>query len=239
MFGGEAAHPTAYKTASRPAHPDESQLSLRLNADATAGVPLIHPDFERPPKLDPKWPGKSLKPTELASAPPGSALIVARVMGISNRWGTGVGLARIGAAPEARPSEADHAPDLVYAGTGFLFAKKEGNWFVLAVPPGRWRIANSGFVNYCLGSPSFEVKPGDVVYAGTFHLDGDDLGPDLALEPAKAYLGGPAGDSLRAAVYRNGSRGSCHSFGLVYALEIPGAPFEPGYAWGSAALKAP
>jgi hypothetical protein len=87
-------------------------------------------------------------------------------------------------------------------------------------------------VDYCLGSPSFEVKAGEVVYAGTFHLEGDDLGPDLALDPAKVYLGAAAADRVRPAVYRNGSRGSCHGFSAVYALEVPGAPFAPDYTWG-------
>jgi len=78
------------------------------------------------------------------------------------------------------------------------------------------------------------VKAGEVVYAGTFHLDGDDLGPDLVLDPAKAYLGAPMADHLKAADYRNGSRGSCHGLNLIYALEIPGAPFAPDYFWGGA-----
>jgi hypothetical protein len=208
---------------------------MRLNAETSPDrTPLVPPDLEKPVKLDPKWPKGPLKPAELSAAPAGSALIVARITGMSNRWGNGVILKREGANPEDRPSLEDHAPDMVFAGAGWLFAKKEGNWFILAVPPGRWRIALSGFVDYCLGAPSFEAKAGDVIYAGTFHLEGDDLGPDLALAPAKTYLGGPAADKLQPAGYRNGSRGSCHGFNLVYALEIPGAPFAPDYFWGGA-----
>jgi hypothetical protein len=234
-FGNEASHPTGYKTASRAAHADKNQLSLRLNADTNPDrAPLVRFTIGKPAKLDPQWTAKSLKPAEIGTAPPGSALIVARVTGISNRWGVSVVLTREGAAPEDEPSRQDHAPDILVVGTGYLFAKKEGNWFIFAAPPGRWRIASSGVVNYCLGGPSFEAKAGDVIYAGTFHLEGDDLGPDLALEPAKAYLAGPAADRLKPAEYRNGSRGTCHGVNLVYALEIPGAPFAPDYFWGNA-----
>jgi hypothetical protein len=95
------------------------------------------------------------------------------------------------------------------------------------------------FLNLCLGSPSFELKPGEVIYAGTWNLAGDDLGPDLAMAPARAWLKGPAAEQLQPAVYRNGSRGSCHAFPMSYALEIPGAPFAPDYHWGSLAQPKP
>jgi hypothetical protein len=112
---------------------------------------------------------------------------------------------------------------------------REPTWFVYAVPPGRWRIGWSNFLSYCLGSPSFEIKAGEAVYAGTFHIEGPTLAPDLDLAPAKAYLGGPSAETLRAAVYRNGERGSCMGLSHDYALEFPGAPFAPGYSWGGAA----
>jgi hypothetical protein len=99
-FNNEAAHPSAYKTASRPAHVDQNQLSFRLNAETTSDrSPLVHPPAEALAKLDPQWTGKALKPTELAAAPAGSALIVARVTGISNRWGNGVVFRREGETP--------------------------------------------------------------------------------------------------------------------------------------------
>ena len=112
--------------------------------------------------------------------------------------------------------------------------------FVFAVPAGRWRLYGLGAaptLNLCLGSPSFEVKAGEVVYAGAYDLDAAELGPDLDLAPAKAWLGAQ-GRPLRAASYVNGSLGPCGD-NSIYALEIKGAPFEPGYAWGSRASTAP
>jgi len=73
-----------------------------------------------------------------------------------------------------------------------------------------------------------------VVYAGAFDLAGQSIGPDLDLEPARTYLAGAPAANLRPAVYQNGARGSCRGFGVIYALEIPGTPFDPDYAWGDA-----
>ena len=135
----------------------------------------------------------------------------------------------MGESLDVRPARLDHAPDVVV-----VAGKREGNWFALVVPPGHWRIAGTGSVGFCLGSPAFAVAAGEVVYAGTFSLTGADLAPDLAIEPAAAWLGGDFGTRVRPAAYRNGSRDSCIGSGVSYALEFPGAPFEPGYAWGGA-----
>ncbi len=239
-FNNEADRPVDYEIASRPARPGASQLSLRLFAaeppaspDPAAAVPS--PAATAPPALDPRWPTHPLKPAEIASVPPFAGVILVRIKGIGPKGGGGMVFARQGRRRDAPPSIDDHAPDYVVGAMGWIYAKREGNWFAFAVPPGRWRIASSGFLSYCLGSPSFEVGAGEVVYAGTVDLAGQSFGPDLDLEPAKTYLAAasPAA-KLRPAAYRNGSRGSCRGFGVIYALEIPGAPFDPDYAWGGA-----
>jgi hypothetical protein len=75
-----------------------------------------------------------------------------------------------------------------------------------------------------------------VVFAGTFDLGAQDIGPDMSLEPVKTWLAGqPAAATIRPAVYTNGSVGACGGIGTIYALEIKGAPFEPNYRWGSRA----
>ena len=234
-FGNEADRPVDFKLASRPAHPDARQLSLRVYASETSEPPAppAPPDAIAPVKLDPRWPTRPLKPSEIAAPPPGAAVILVRVKGIGPKGGGGIMFARQGPRADVGPAIDDHAPDLAVAALGWLYAKKDGNWFALAVPPGRWRIASSGFLNYCLGSPSFEVGAGEIVYAGTFELAGQNIGPDLDLEPAKAFLAAPSAH-LRPATYRNGSRGSCRGFGVTYALEFPGAPFDPDYAFGGA-----
>jgi hypothetical protein len=88
-------------------------------------------------------------------------------------------------------------------------------------------------LNFCLGSPSFEVKAGEVVYAGQLDMKQDRLVPNFALEPVTAWLAGAkAAARLRPAGYTNGSRGTCAP-NSIYALEFEGAPFEQGYVLGS------
>ncbi|HYE42598.1 MAG TPA: hypothetical protein VEA15_04315, partial [Caulobacteraceae bacterium] len=152
QWGNEALNPATYGTASRPRAPGKKHLGIRLFAES--GPPAVERvPLPVPIKTDPKWPTKPLTPEQVNAPPPGSAILLVRIHDISNRNGNGVGFQRIGRSPDDRPSERDGAPDGAFGGTGFLFGKKEGNWFALAIPPGRWRISGSGFLNYCLGSP--------------------------------------------------------------------------------------
>ena len=240
-FRNDADRPVEFKLASRPAHPGPSQLSLRLYAAAPPAAEPENPAAAAPPTtpptLDPRWPTRPLKADEVASVPPYAGVILVRIRGIGPKGGGGIIFARQGTRPEVGPSYDDHAPDAAVAALGWIYAKREGNWFAIAVPPGRWRIASSGFLSYCLGAPSFTVGAGEVVYAGTFDLAGETLGPDLDLEPARTYLAAAPPARLRPADYRNGARGSCRGFGVIYALEIPDAPFDPDYAWGDAPAR--
>ena len=70
-----------------------------------------------------------------------------------------------------------------------------------------------------------------MLYAGAFDLAAEDITPDMDLAPARAWLG-DAARPVSAAAYANGSLGPCGD-NSIYALEFKGAPFEPGYAWGS------
>ena len=237
VWANEAAHPRQITLASRPAAPGKEQLSLRLYDSAPAHqsdppLPVVTPADVT---LDPRWSMKPLKGAEIAAPASGAGVILVRVKGISNHYGIGMVLARAGPTPETPPSKVDHATNALFAGVGWAFAKADGNWFAFVAPPGRWRIGGYGFLNLCLGAPSFELREGDVIYAGTFDLAGEDFGPDLALGPASDYLRGPARERLKPAVYQNGARGDCRGISVPYALEIPDAPFEPGYDWGSRA----
>jgi hypothetical protein len=100
------------------------------------------------------------------------------------------------------------------------------------VPPGRWIVNNVGqdlsAVSFCVGAPSFQVSRGEAVFAGTFDLGSDDVGPDMSLATAQSFLADrPAvAATLRPAVWSNGARTSCalpQSFvhaTFIYALEI-------------------
>lgn len=240
VWANDAANGTTVRYAVRPQHQNDGLLSLK----SATGSPLetvTLPDQPPPPKieLDPKWPTRGLKPNQIAAAPPETGVLVVELKGVSGKAGIGLVFTRQGEDKDSKPSIKDHAPDYVSFMAGLFIAKREGNFFAIGVPPGRWRIAAMGAMpslNFCLGAPSFELKAGEVVYAGAFDLSAEDIGPDLTLGAPKAWLAGqPASDKVRAAVYTNGSLGQCGDNGL-YALEIKGAPFEPDYHWGSKAV---
>lgn len=242
-WDNDAVRASTIRYVMRPAHTNDGELSLKVAVGKTLDQYESTPiERVKPVKLDPKWPRKPLKPQEIDSVPAGAAVIVIGVTGISLKNGNGIVLSRLGPDLKTAASSQDNAPDLAMFGAGSMFAKKGMNYFAVEVPPGRWRIAgiDSGLllVNFCLGSPSFEVKAGDVVFGGDYDLGSETLGPVLALDGVKAFLAGrPAADRVRAAEFVNGTPGLCGGSG-IYAFEVKGAPFEPGYVWGGAAIAA-
>ena len=217
-------------------------LSVRLISNGEIKEALEAAIRQQPPpvkvELDAKWPLKALTPAEVTTAPPFASVIIFRIKGLSLRNGIGMAFGREGPDKDTPPSRIDKGPAFVEIRIGLLYAKKDGDTWAYALPPGRWRIVGFGdkpLLDFCLGSPSFEAKAGEVVYAGTFDMSAQDVGPDLSLTPVKAWLGAsPAADRVRPAAYVNGSRGPCGG-NAIYAFEIKGAPFEPGYTWGSMA----
>jgi hypothetical protein len=240
VWANDAANGATRRYSLRPDHTNDGQLSL---TEATTGDLHQFAMAEQPidsarGALDAKWPKKPLTVSQLGSAPDGAAIFMVQIKGLSLHNGVGILFNRIGTPKDIYPSRTDHGPDLLLASKGTLFAHKDGDMFVFAVPPGRWRVYGMGIgptLNFCLGSPSFEIAAGEVVYAGSFDFGATDMGPNLDLGPAKAWLGAqPQAQTLRPAAYVNGSKGLCGA-NHIYALEVKGAPFEPGYAWGSAA----
>lgn len=120
---------------------------------------------------------------------------------------------------------------------------------VYSVLPGWWALTSaSGWdsvhqfvygMNFCLGAPTFDVKPGAIIFAGTFDGGGETLVPDMSMDGLKADLaaaGSPlAIDMIKPAAWVNGAAGDCYGYGYIYALEFPGAPFFEGYPYGSQA----
>lgn len=240
VWANDAANGNTVRFEMRPGHQNNGLLSLK----ATTASPLAKvmlPEIPKPPKitLDPKWPTRPLKPEQISGVAPEAGIIIINLRGVSYKTGFGLWLTRQGATPESAPAETDHAPDYIDSTIGLLFAKKEANFLAFAAPPGRWRVArlaSSLTLNFCLGAPSFEVKAGEVIYAGMFDLSAENLGPDMSLDSPKAWLTGqPAADKLKPATYTNGSRGLCGGNG-IYALEFKDAPFESDYTWGSKAI---
>lgn len=241
VWGNDAANAAVTRYAIRPDHTNNGLLSLKAaTASPLAKITLPEPVKIKPPKLDPKWPTRGLKPDQIATAIPETGVIIVDLKGLSGKNGIGISLMRMGADKDTFPSTVDHAPDALNLMVGTMAAKKEGNFLAFAVPPGHWRISSMGaapVLGFCLGSPSFEIKAGEVVYAGAFDLGAADLGPDLSLDVVKTWLAGqPAAAVVQPAVYTNGAQGLC-GYNGIYALEVKGAPYEPGYQWGGAAAQ--
>jgi hypothetical protein len=201
--------------------------------------PVTDPDFGWRPF---QGFAREIKPAAIAGVPSKDAVIVMWVKS-NGLAGDTMMLSREGSDPDVSPRLADKAPDRIVAYDNPVW-QGGGRWMAFDVPAGRWRVtalasANGTLeLNFCLGAPSFEVKAGEVVLAGAFNLSAPDIGPDLALAPAKAWLGqSPAAARLAPAVYTNGARGLCGGE-YIYALEFKGAPYEPGYSWGGAAGQA-
>lgn len=214
-WDNQAARPAGYHTPSRARAPSRHQLSTRAFGLRNDQLQLrTYAEAAGPPMAPIR--GVTL---ERAVAPrPGSAIIIVRAIGRH------MGFAL--------------TPQNGSVTTLTISGNREGLWQAFEVPAGRWRITNTGWMNHCLGAPAFDVAPGEVVYAGTFDLVGQALGPTLNVADVPDRLASPLADSVRAADYQNGSTVPCAYGTGIFPLEIPGAPFESGYRGGSLAAPA-
>jgi hypothetical protein len=238
----EAANAAINHFALRPGHTKKGQLSLLALAAGPGPAPEPPSggaaDSEKP-KIDPKWPKGPLKPAELAAAPAEAGIVIVSIRGMGMTRGNGFVFRRIGPRPDVRAAAVDHGPDRFEALGGPLTGART---LAFALPPGRWRIGSeiNGVMelNYCLGSPSFELKAGDVVYAGNLDLKSESLRPDLSLDRIRQWLAEtPAAAAVKPATRTNGPQDPCGPK-RTYTLEFDGAPFEAGYSLGSRAPRA-
>jgi len=250
-WDNDAAHGSTIRYAFGPAFFEEGQLGLRL---ATGQASIKYPDKpvdaaatsvahqDNAADIDGRWTRTPLTVDQLADPPPGGAILIVRYAGRSLSKKDRLVFQRL-TNPGAEAPD-DHGPDVIEPAPVGGRSKALGPFLAYAVPPGRWRIAAMGglpYIDFCFGAPAFDVSAGDVVYAGTFDFAAADIGPDMSLAPVTAFLAGaPAAAKLRPAAYVNGSRARC-SDTVLYAFEIKGAPYEPGYTWGgaAAAMQAP
>lgn len=212
-WANQAARPATYHTPSRPRPPSRDQLSARAFALRGFEFTLRTADEATGP-LFTYIRGKALE--RLEAPAPGNGIVIVRALGNRN-----IAFART----------ADTGGSTAFR----LSGNRQGVWQAFEVPAGRWRITSTGWVNHCLGSPAFDISAGELVYAGTFDLEGQALGPALSLQDVPGLPGAAPRETLRAATYTNGTTGACNLGNGIYPLEIPGAPFEPGYRLASLA----
>lgn len=122
---------------------------------------------------------------------------------------------------------------LTYRG-GARDGKKRKNTLAFVVPAGEWSIAGfSIHLNTCLGAPSFVANEGNVIFLGEFNTGGS-LQPDMSTEAMARHVPKSLHADVQNAQWVNGATWPCPPFNF-YAIEFDGAPFRPGYEWGSRA----
>ncbi|KQW86360.1 hypothetical protein ASC65_00150 [Brevundimonas sp. Root1279] len=215
QWDNQAAHPARYHTPSRPRAPSRHQLSVRSFGLKNFPLQLRTYDEAAGAPLTGK---RGVALDRIGAPAAGNAIIIVRAVG--------------------RHMSFARTPETGGNAVFFISGNREGAWQAFEVPAGRWRISGTGWVNHCLGSAAFDVAPGEVVYAGTFDLVGETLGPVLNAADVPGRLTADLAGRLRVAAYQNGSTVPCAYGSGIYPLEIPGAPFEPGYRWGSRAVLA-
>lgn len=208
---------------------------------ATPSLPPLHPGRSHAPS-GPAVPVITLTPENIANLPEGTALAIVRVVGTGRTNGEGLGFGLVDARtrpPLLRQIETDPVEGFHAAVRWTLFkgSAREVREKLIAVPivPGDYRVeSRMSTMDYCLGAPVTTVREGDVVFFGAFDIAGQAMGPDMDLEPARTFLANDPNRlaRLRPAEWRNGHVSAC-SLVYFYALEFPGAPFEPGYSGGS------
>lgn len=205
-------------------------VSPRLDARSDATPPREPPSTAAEPT--PRRPG------DVRIFPPGETTLVLQVQGAASVIINTLRFERIGADPATPAWMEDGLPSA-------FDVRMDGRrqTFAVRVPPGRWRLSSitqaNGFdggvyrTSFCLGAPSFEIAPGEAVYAG-FFSEFEALLPNLDMAHAQTALARApdVAGRLRPATYINGATFPCDG-SYIYALEIPGAPFEEGYAAGS------
>ena len=87
----------------------------------------------------------------------------------------------------------------------------------------------NGTLDLCLGSPAFDAKAGEVIFAGGFDFTAEHFGPELDLEDSRLMLKNfpDLGLRLQAADYVNGTTAECLG-STIYAFEIAGSPAANG-----------
>jgi hypothetical protein len=232
IWNNDAAHAGTGRFELRPPA-SSKQLSLRILPDGidrpTTPAPIPAATTQKV-----TWASltQTLPPEKWDMVPKDHALLVMQMKGVSGSNGVTLFFQHMPTASSAISGQ----PGVMLFQHGLSGGKKEGRYYVFDVEPGLWRLSVIHALSLCLGAPVFQIKPGDVVYGGSYDLGAANIGPDMSLDGPRTFLTGHAASAkLAPAVYTNGSVDSCAGANTIYSLEIPDIPFDPNYRWGSRA----
>lgn len=227
--------------------------------------PTENPRFDRPLK-EPKGSRSNraaiIKLKKLADANPDSSYIVFRVSGFRNR-GTRSGPEFIRLNEDGMDRANDKRAWKISASgrrSNFDSNRDDGQFsmdFIAEIPSGEWALSaitrepvnglrslvrqtttENIVASLCLGMPTFNVGPGEVIYAGHMQLPETGGFPLITndIENARSVLNANAtlAARLKPAEYTNGARTACTG-AFMFAYEVEEAPFRQAYVWGSKA----
>jgi hypothetical protein len=225
-FGNEGAGGQTSKFGSFLA-PDSVSLSVTSLDAATIKARLF--DEIGPPSKE----IRETPPTKLTALPAGDALIVVHLKGLGRQNGEWMSFRRVSGG-----GSSDNVPPTPY----FMVwlpslpfpkpADKREAIRAFVVPAGHWVVSavgqNLSAVSFCISSPGFDVGQNEAVFAGTFDLSADNVGPDMNMVSAQRLLADrpPLAGALRPAQWTNGLRTPCgapQSFVnevAIYALDV-------------------
>jgi hypothetical protein len=245
QWDNDAARSSTIRDGLRPDYDGKPSISLKgIDPRKVAQVERDNfaPQFHdiRPP---PREVGRALSAKQIAGLPTDAAVVLLRIKNPSPKTGVGLGLERTTGDPPVNAGPVDGKVARFGAMPTTLGHRKEGWMVAVAVPPGTWRMENlivGQVIDFCVGSPAFEVKPGETIFAGTFDLSADLLKPEMDLADARTMLASrpERAEALKPAVWRNGSTSHCR-VGMIYALEFEDAPFIEGTRSAGAAAPTP
>jgi hypothetical protein len=216
-----------------PGYGSQTQLSVRA-VDLT-GVQLQPRRKLRKVQRNPPWAIIGLEAGAVRAPQADEALVIVRVVGSGQTNGEGFSFDRVppaGASPELGAYDVDGRPDSFYAGVRWSLAKGRASevrerLVAFPAPPGRWRLSQKmGTLDFCLGSPAFDLKAGDVVYLGALDLVGR-IGPDMNLAPAQALLAATPdlAAKLKAVDWIADTKATCGGV-YIYRLETTPPPHQ-------------
>jgi hypothetical protein len=173
---------------------------------------------------------------QLLHVPDGWAVLVVGLRNNSPKDFVRLKLVRLGLNERDPASFSDHRPDTLLFGLtksvpGVPAGSPISETDAFIIPAGRWALYGvSDVMIACLGTPFFDIAPGEVVYSGGIDFGIDGWPKDDSLQPARDKLQSTPQlrDHLRLAEWINGAKTTCVA-GYTYALEFPSAPYAKGY----------
>ena len=123
-------------------------------------------------------------------APAGAGLVIVRIDGLAEHANRTLTFVRAGETPETPAWVADQQPDRFSVALSSRAvvrgAVERTTTAAFAVPPGRWRLASLSqglfTVSLCRAAPAFDLKAGEIVFAGRFDMTAAAAAPQMKLE---------------------------------------------------------